>query len=128
MKSLPFIAAIAALSLSSSMAAAEQAAEAKVVHIGQTYSKTELDAICARAGGHAYGSADDSYGCAKDTNIVACYENGSCTGYMWLHAAQSSTMSAQAPIDNWRGNAELVLQMPATVPKSGLDGSLDTAR
>ena len=61
MKSLPFIVAIAALLLGSFATVAEATAEAKVVHIGQRYSKAELDAICAREGGRAYGSADDIY-------------------------------------------------------------------
>ncbi len=128
MKSLPLIAAIAALSLSSIMAVAEEATEAKVVHIGQKYSKIALDTICAREGGKPYGSADESYGCAKGTNVVACDEDGACTGYMWRHAAQGITTAEQPPINNWDGNAELVLQMPATIPGSGLDGSLDTDR
>lgn len=128
MKSFPFIVAIAPLLLSSPMAVADELAEAKVVHIGQKYSKAELDAICAREGGSPYGSADDSFGCAKGANIVACDEDGSCTGYMWLHAAQSITMHEQTPIENWDGNAELVLQMPVALPRSGLDNDLGTAQ
>jgi hypothetical protein len=128
MKSLPFIVAIAALSLGSYATAAEATAEAKVVHISKRYSKVELDAICVHEGGSTYGRAEDIYGCAKGTNIVACNEDGTCTGYMWLHATPYADDAVHAPIKNWDGNAELVLQMPVTLPKSGLDSDPGTAQ
>lgn len=128
MKSLPFIVAIAALLLGSSVTAAEATAEAKVVHIGQRYSKSELDAICAQEGGSPYGKADDIYGCAKGGNIVACNGDGTCTGYMSLHALSSTDAADLVPIMDWEGNAELVLQMPVALPRSGLDYDLNTAQ
>lgn len=128
MKSLPFIVAIAALLLGSFATIAEATAEAKVVHIGQRYSKAELDAICAREGGSAYGSADDIYGCAKGSNIVACSGDGICTGYMSLPAISSMDATDLVPIMDWDGNAELVLQMPVALPKAGLDNDPDTAQ
>jgi len=128
MKSLPFIVAIAALLLGSSVTAAEATAEAKVVHIGQKYSKAELDAICARERGSPYGEADDIYGCAKGGNIVVCNSGGACTGYMSLHALFNTDAADLVPILNWDGNAELVLQMPVATPMSGLDNDLNTAQ
>src|SRR5688572_11376828 len=125
MKSLPFIMAIAALSLGSYVTAAEATAEAKVVRIGERYSKAELDGICAREGGSIYGTAQDLYGCAKGANIIACNADGICIGYMWLAAIPRTDT---APIENWDGNAELVLQMPVTLPKSGLDSDPGTAQ
>ncbi len=128
MRSLPFIVAIAALLLGPFAAAAEATAETKVVHIGKNYSKAELDTICAREGGSAFGGAGDAYGCAKGSNIVACNEDGACTGYMWLHATPDMDAAMHAPIRNWEGNAELVLQMPVMLPKSGLDSDPGTAQ
>lgn len=128
MKSLPFIVAIAALSLGSYVTAAEATAEAKVVHIGQKYSKVELDTICAREGGNTYGAAQDIYGCAKGGNTVACNADGACTGYMWLSASPAAGKADHAPINDWDGNAELVLQMPVTLPKAGLDSDPATAQ
>ncbi len=128
MKSLPFIMAIAALSLGSYVTSAEATAETRVVHLSKKYSKVELDAICAREGGSAYGAAQDIYGCAKGGNIVACNADGACAGYMWLSAAPATNHADYAPIKDWRGNAELVLQMPVTRPKAGLDSDPGTAQ
>ena len=125
MKSLPFIVAIAALCLG---AAEITAAEAKVVQISKRYSKIELDEICARQGGTVYGTTAELYGCAKGRNAVACDKDGACTGYLWLSAAPSAGIPDRTPIRNWRGNAELVLQMPVAMPKAGLDNDLDTAQ
>ncbi|HWA49969.1 MAG TPA: hypothetical protein VG742_16985 [Dongiaceae bacterium] len=128
MKSLPFIVAIAALLLGSYVTAAEATAETKVVQISQKYSKAELDMICAREGGSTYGTAQDIYGCARGGNVVACNSDGTCTGYMWLSAARATDDADYAPIKNWDGNAELVLQMPVTLPKAGLDSDPATAQ
>jgi hypothetical protein len=128
MKSLPFIVAIAALSLASYVTAAEAAAETKVVQIGKRYSKAELDGICLREGGSIYGTAQDIYGCAKGANMVACNAEGLCVGYMWLNRTVRTDAADYAPVENWDGNAELVLQMPVTLPKSGLDSNPGTAQ
>jgi len=125
MKSLPFIVAVAALCLG---AAEITSAEAKVVQISKRYSKIEIDEICARHGGAAFGTTEDLYGCAKGSNAVACDKDGACTGYLWLSAAPSADIPDRVPIRNWDGNAELVLQMPMTLPRSGMDGSLGTAQ
>jgi hypothetical protein len=128
MKSLPFIVAIAALSLGSCVTAAQATSETKVVHISKKYSKVELDTICAQEGGNTYGRADDIYGCARGSNIVACNADGACTGYMRLHAPPNTDAIGYEPIENWDGNAELVLQMPVALPRSGLDSDVSTAQ
>ena len=87
MKTHSFIAAIAALSLSTLALTAGEAAATKVIEIQGKYSKIKLDGICSANGGSSYGTADTAYGCSKGNVTVECQKDGSCKGYIFMKAA-----------------------------------------
>ena len=87
MKTCSFIAAIAALSLSTLAVTAAPAFAAKVVEIQGKYSKIKLDGICAANGGNSYGTAGGTYGCTKGNVSVECQNDGSCKGYVFFQTS-----------------------------------------
>ena len=101
MKTYSFIAAIAALSLSTLALTAGDAAAAKIVEIQGKYTKIKLDGICAANGGNSYGTAGGTYGCTKGNVSVECQNDGSCKGYIFMQSAQRNTIA---------GNPASVLQ------------------
>jgi hypothetical protein len=87
MKTRSFIAAVAALTLSTLAATIGDALAAKVVILEGRYTKLKLDGICAANGGNSYGSAGGTYGCSKGNNSVECQNDGRCKGYLGFTAA-----------------------------------------
>ncbi|HKP27715.1 MAG TPA: hypothetical protein VJV39_27845 [Dongiaceae bacterium] len=87
MKAHSFIAAIAALTLSTLALTASDATAAKIIEITGKYSKIKLDGICSANGGNSYGTADTAYGCSKGNVTVECQKDGSCKGYVFMKAA-----------------------------------------
>lgn len=116
---------VTALSIGAALTSAEAAAESKIVDLSRRYSRTELDAICMREGGSSYGTAQ-TYGCTKGSNVVACGAGGRCRGYLWMLPGPGNGPADLTLIKDWPGNAELILEMPAVLPKSGLDGRIGT--
>lgn len=91
MKTRTFIAAVAALGLSTVAFTADTASAAKIIPIQGKYSKIKLDGICAANGGSSYGTADTAYGCSK--------------GYVFMQAAGSGMNTAhnpQAVLQQWQ--------------------------
>lgn len=127
MKRFSVIAAITVLSLGAAVIVTPAAAQATIVNISEAYSKSRLEAVCAQEGGNAWGGAGGAYGCTKGNNTVACTKTGSCKGFMWLQP-RAVAGANHAAIRNWSGSAALVLQMPSTPAKSGLDGKVSTAQ
>jgi hypothetical protein len=100
-----FIAAIAALSLSTLAFTAGDAFAAKIIPIQGKYSKIKLDGICAANGGSSYGTADTAYGCSKGNVTVECGKDGSCKGYVFMQAAGTGMNTAhnpQAVLQQWQ--------------------------
>ena len=110
MKTRSFIAAIAALSLSTLAVTAAPALAAKIVEIQGKYTKIKLDGICAANGGNSYGTADTAYGCSKGNVTVECQKDGSCKGYVFMQSAQRNTIA---------GNPASVLQQSEAPAKRG---------
>ena len=100
-----FIAAIAALSLSTLVFTAGDAFAAKIIPIQGKYSKIKLDGICAANGGSSYGKADTAYGCSKGNVTVECSKDGSCNGYVFMQAAgmgMNTAHNPQAVLQQWQ--------------------------
>jgi hypothetical protein len=97
MKTCSFIAAIAALSLSTLALTAGDAAAAKIVEIQGKYTKIKLDGICAANGGNSYGTAGGTYGCTKGNVSVECQNDGSCKGYVFMQAASHGGRAVSSP-------------------------------
>jgi hypothetical protein len=115
MKTRSFIAAIAALSLSTLALTAGEAAATKVIEIQGKYSKIKLDGICSANGGNSYGTADTAYGCSKGNVTVECQKDGSCKGYVFFKAASGgnhmvspSAVLQQSDAPQMRGTANAV--------------------
>lgn len=105
MKTRTFIAAVAALGLSTVAFTADTASAAKIIPIQGKYSKIKLDGICAANGGSSYGTADTAYGCSKGNVTVECGKDGSCKGYVFMQAAGSGMNTAhnpQAVLQQWQ--------------------------
>ena len=115
MKTLSFIAAIAALSLSTLALTAGEAAATKVIEIQGKYSKIKLDGICSANGGSSYGSADTAYGCSKGNVTVECQKDGSCKGYIFMQAAQRNTIMGSP--------ASVLQQSEAPVKRGTMNGA-----
>lgn len=98
MKTRSFIAAIAALSLSTLALTAGDAAATKIVEIQGKYSKIKLDGICAANGGNSYGTASGSYGCTKGSNTVECHNDGSCKGYIGIQMPRRNPVAGDPAI------------------------------
>src|ERR1041385_8939771 len=113
MKTRSFIGTVAALSVASVALAAGTfiggaAADFKTIPLGKTYSSAELAALCSRDGGRSYRMARGTYGCILGTNVVECWNDGSCRGYTATPLAL-----AAGGASNHRGiGAERVLQAP----------------
>ena len=90
MKTHTFIAAVAALTLSTLAVTIGDALAAKIVILEGRYTKLKLDGICAANGGNSYGSAGGTYGCSKGNNSVECQNDGRCKGYLGFSAASGN--------------------------------------
>ena len=105
MKTHSFIAAVAALGVSTLAFTADNAFAAKIIPIQGKYSKIKLDGICSANGGHSYGTADTAYGCSKGNVTVECNKDGSCTGYVFMLTTGISNNIAhnpQAVLQQWQ--------------------------
>ena len=111
MKTRSFIGTVAALSLASVALAAGTfiggaAADSTTIPLGKAYSSGELAAICSRDGGQSYRAARGTYGCILGSNVVECWNDGSCRGSTTTPLAVAGGDAA-----NHRGiGAEQVLQ------------------
>jgi len=72
-----------ALALAGALIAAPTAANAAQFVLSQTHTRGQVYAACDAAGGVKLRGENGGYGCynPENGNMVACADNGTCTGY-----------------------------------------------
>ena len=115
MKTHCFIAAVAALGISTVALTADPAFATKFTPLQGKYTKDQLDATCKKVGGTSYGD-ENAYGCTKGQNSVECTKGGTCYAV--------TPVATQNPVT---GNPTAVLQQSqAPVHQQGVNTGVVT--